>query len=201
MRRLLTVLLLASAATLAAPLPAAQAHNVLLGSNPSKGSHLTTAPTEVRLTFDQPVRPEFAKIALTDTTGTHYESGTITVEKNDVVTPVTPPTTSGTYTIGYQILSNDGHPVTGQITFTYTAPNPTLATTDPTPSTSATTDPTPATTPAPAQSPPAVPLSSVANPPSGGGSWVWGLLAATAALLALTVRTLARHDRQARGAA
>ncbi|MEO3858825.1 copper resistance CopC family protein [Acrocarpospora sp. B8E8] len=196
MRRLLTVLLLASAATLAAPLTTAQAHNVLLGSTPSKGSNLTTAPTEVRLTFDQPVRPEFAKIALTDATGTHYESGTITVEKNDVVTPVTPPTTSGTYTIGYQILSNDGHPVTGQITFTYTTP-----TTDPTPATSATTDPTPATTPAPAQSPPAAPLSSGANPPSGGGSWVWGLLAATAALLALTVRTLARHDRNLRGAA
>jgi hypothetical protein len=186
-RRLLTVLLLASAATLAAPLPAAQAHNVLLGSNPAKGSHLTTAPTEVRLTFDQPVRAEFAKIALTDTNGTHYESGTVTVEKNDVIAPLNPLTTPGTYTIGYQILSNDGHPVTGKIAFTYTAP--------------ATTNPTPATPdPAPAQSP-AAPISAGATPPSGGGSWVWFLLAATAALLALTVRTLARHDRQARGTA
>ncbi|GIH26817.1 copper resistance protein C [Acrocarpospora phusangensis] len=181
MRRLLTVLLLASTATLAVPLSAAQAHNILLGSNPSKGSNLTTAPTEVRLTFDQPVRVEFAKLALTDANGVHYVSGPITVEKNDVVAPVKPLTAPGSYTIGYQILSNDGHPVTGQIPFTFT---PTGA----------------ATTPAPTQSA-AAPASSGATLPSGGGTWVWFLLAGTAALLALTVRALARHDRQARGAA
>ncbi|GAA0441896.1 copper resistance protein C [Acrocarpospora corrugata] len=182
MRRLITVLLLTGVAVITAP-PAAQAHNVLLGSDPGKGATLTAPPTEIRLTFDQPVRAEFAKIALTDAAGAHYESGTLTVEKNDVIAPVSALTTAGTYTIGYQILSNDGHPVTGNITFTFTyatGAQPAAAATAPTIA-------------------PAAPAGAIL--PAGGGSWVWGLLAATAALLALTVRVLARHDRNLRGTA
>ncbi|WP_214111332.1 copper resistance CopC family protein [Acrocarpospora catenulata] len=186
MRRLLTVLLLGVAVT-ALPVPAAQAHNILVGSDPAKGATLSTAPTEVTLTFDQPVRVEFAKMALTDAAGTHYESGKVTADDKDVTIAVRALTAPGQYTIGYQILSNDGHPVTGGVTFTY-APGGTASAT-----------PTAPATPAPpADSPAPVPASAAQAPPTGG-SWVWGLLIGMAALLALATYVLHRHDRRLRG--
>jgi len=53
--RLAVVLLLATAAAVGLAGPAA-AHNVLISSDPTDGSTLQSAPTTVKLTFDQPVQ-------------------------------------------------------------------------------------------------------------------------------------------------
>ncbi|HEY8373803.1 MAG TPA: copper resistance CopC family protein [Pseudonocardiaceae bacterium] len=123
-RRTLSTLVFAALALLLGAGPAA-AHNVLVGSDPAKGSTVDTAPQQVRLTFDQPVQGgvEGANtITLTGPDGNRWQVGEVQVEGSSVTAPVGPLGPAGEYTIGYRILSADGHPVSGTVTFTLTTP-------------------------------------------------------------------------------
>ncbi|MBG0830731.1 copper resistance protein CopC [Planomonospora sp. ID67723] len=119
--RLLTVLLLAGATLLGAGTPA-QAHNVLIGSDPEDGARLAAGPERITLTFDQPVRQGFAKISVTGPDGTRWEDGEAAVNGEKVTIGVGPLGPAGEYTVGYRILSSDGHPVAGKVAFTLTTP-------------------------------------------------------------------------------
>ncbi|MFI6904993.1 copper resistance protein CopC [Nonomuraea sp. NPDC050394] len=117
MRRLLTVLLLACAAVGGWIAPA-QAHNVLVSSDPRADAVLTAAPQRVTLVFDQPVRQGYAQIGLTGPGGEALTAGATVVAKERVSVPLKALTADGAYVVGYRILSSDGHPVTGQVRFT-----------------------------------------------------------------------------------
>ncbi|XVQ83556.1 copper resistance CopC family protein [Microbispora siamensis] len=179
--RLLAVPLLALLSVMLVATPA-RAHDVLVASDPKDGAVLDAMPASVTLTFDQAVRRDFARIAVTGPDGAHYEQGEITVDGRNVSVGVRTGTPAGAYAIGYRIVSNDGHPVTGAVKFNVTgggaAPGAVTA---------------PAATPAPGTANPGTGTTG-----QGGGSWVWGLLAVTAALLALCARVLVRHDRRLR---
>ncbi|GAA3178884.1 copper resistance CopC family protein [Nonomuraea roseoviolacea] len=120
MRRLLTVLLLASAAV-GISLPA-RAHNVLISSDPKDGAALSAAPAVVTLVFDQAVRQGYAQVGVTGPDGAAMADGAASVAAEKVTVKVKPLTAAGAYVVGYRILSADGHPVTGKITFRLTAP-------------------------------------------------------------------------------
>jgi len=115
--------LLACATLLGAVTPA-QAHNVLIDSDPKDGAELATGPETITLTFDQPVRQGFAQISVTGPGGTRWEDGTTTVDRTKVRVQVRDLGPAGEYAVGYRILSADGHPISSKITFTLTAPGP-----------------------------------------------------------------------------
>lgn len=96
------------------------AHNSLTGSNPADKAVLDAGPSEVVLTFDQPVQEGegLNSIAVTGPDGEQWQGGPATVDSNVVSAPVRELGPSGTYTIGYRIVSADGHPVSGELTFT-----------------------------------------------------------------------------------
>ncbi|GAA2411880.1 copper resistance CopC family protein [Nonomuraea africana] len=123
MRRLLTVLLLACAALGLAVTPA-QAHNVLTGSDPEEGARLQSAPSQVTLEFDQAVRQGFAQVTVTGPDGGRWEAAQASVSGSKVVTKLRPLGPAGDYVIGYRILSADGHPVSGKVTFALTVAGP-----------------------------------------------------------------------------
>jgi methionine-rich copper-binding protein CopC len=95
------------------------AHDVLVGSAPAAGATLTTGPAQVRFDFDAPVRQGPNTITVVGPNGTHWErTENATVTGNSVSTPVAPLGPAGVYTVSYRIISTDGHPATGEITFT-----------------------------------------------------------------------------------
>ncbi|MGW3343488.1 copper resistance CopC family protein [Nonomuraea rubra] len=116
MRRLLTVLLLAFAAVGVTYSPA-QAHNVLIGSDPEDGATLTASPSQVTLVFDQAVRQGYAQVGVTGADGSAWADGSAVVAAERVSVKVKPLPAGGSYVVGYRILSADGHPVTGKIGF------------------------------------------------------------------------------------
>ncbi|MFB4265171.1 copper resistance protein CopC [Nonomuraea sp. GTA35] len=116
MRRLLTVLLLAFAAVGVTYSPA-QAHNVLIGSDPEDGATLTASPSQVTLVFDQAVRQGYAQLGVTGADGSAWADGSAVVAAERVSVKVKPLPAGGSYVVGYRILSADGHPVTGKISF------------------------------------------------------------------------------------
>ncbi|MET9068964.1 copper resistance CopC family protein [Streptosporangium sandarakinum] len=123
MRRLLTVLLLACAALLGVVAPA-QAHNILIGSDPKDGARLSAGPERITLTFDQSARRGFAQISVTGPDGSRWEDGATTVNGPKVGVALKPLGPAGEYAVGYRVLSSDGHPISGKITFVLTAAGP-----------------------------------------------------------------------------
>ncbi|TCP54087.1 hypothetical protein EV191_103128 [Tamaricihabitans halophyticus] len=161
MRRALVLAMLTGLALLGSAGPAL-AHNQLIESDPADGATVQSSPAEVTLTFDQPVQPgDFNQIAVTGPDGDSWVDGTATVDSNKVSARVLSLGPAGEYTIGYRILSADGHPVEGQTRFELTK----AGTGTPAPS---------APQQAPADSPDAQPAGEGDTEESGGVPlWVW----------------------------
>ena len=122
MKRALIACLIAGAAVLVTAAPAA-AHNALISSDPKDKTSLDAGPSSVTLTFDQDVQggQGINTISVVDANGGHYEvAGDPTIKDNAVSTKVDALGKAGQYKIGYRILSADGHPVSGELTFTLT---------------------------------------------------------------------------------
>ncbi|MFD4641533.1 copper resistance CopC family protein [Lentzea sp. NPDC058436] len=122
MKRALIAFLFAGAAVLATAAPAA-AHNALIGSDPKDKSSLEVGPSSITLTFDQDVQggQGINEITVVDSNGGHYEvAGDPTIKDTAVSAKVNALGKAGEYKIGYRILSADGHPVSGELTFTLT---------------------------------------------------------------------------------
>lgn len=112
------------------------AHAQLLSSSPANGASLPTAD-ELVLTFNEDVSPDFVTFyAEGDSEG--VLDGEASVD-GPVVTQPLSPAANGEYAIGYRVVSADGHPVSGEITFTLTDV-PATETTEP-----ETTEPVPTT--------------------------------------------------------
>jgi copper resistance protein C len=122
MKKALIACLIAGAAVLVTAAPAA-AHNALIGSDPKDKTSLEVGPSTVTLTFDQDVQggQGINTISVVDANGGHYEvAGDPTIKDTAVSAQVNTLGKAGQYKIGYRILSADGHPVSGELTFTLT---------------------------------------------------------------------------------
>ncbi len=106
-------------ALLAGAGPAA-AHDALVGSDPADGASLATAPVQVRLMFTE--EPQAAVATVTGPTRGRWEARPAEVLGNEVTVPLRPLGPAGRYTVGYRVVSSDGHPVTGTVRFILTQP-------------------------------------------------------------------------------
>jgi copper transport protein len=95
----------------------ASAHAVPLHIKPTPGSTLTTAPRDVFVTFDSPVRVG-PRIAAVRNDGVNVLGGKPRVTRGDrLVIPLQTGLDSGTYSIRWSIVSDDGHEEEGVIAF------------------------------------------------------------------------------------
>lgn len=96
--------------------PVAAAHSTVVETSPEADATLEQAPQEVRATFNEEISPEFAHLTVM-LDGTDHAAGEPQVEGRDISVPVGE-LEPGTYTVGYRVVSADGHPVQGSWTFT-----------------------------------------------------------------------------------
>jgi copper resistance protein C len=112
-------LVLGLAALVVLPLPSAVAHAELIDSDPKDGATVKTLPDEVVLEFSEEVgSPAFVDVAAAD--GTKVTDGDPQVLGAKVEAPLAADGPSGTYTIAYRVVSADGHPISGELTFEVT---------------------------------------------------------------------------------
>ena len=117
--RAFRVLLTALVILLVSPMAASFAHADLTTTNPIDGSELAAAPMFVELNFSESLLPDTVEIAVT-TEGFGLISGTTFSTNGGTVTvPWDQSLPGGEYQVAYRVVSNDGHPVTGTITFSY----------------------------------------------------------------------------------
>lgn len=119
MTRLGVIAVLTGLALLGGAGPAA-AHNTLVSSDPADGASLASGPQRVTLVFDQPVNSGFNTVTVTGPGDTRWTAGQVVTNDNTVTTDMLPLGPAGEYTIGYRVVSADGHPVTGTLRFQLT---------------------------------------------------------------------------------
>ena len=105
-----------------APLPAS-AHSTIVDSTPAEGETLTGLPTTFSVTANEDlldVTGESAGFALQviGADGLHYERGCPVVDGATLAMPVSIGA-AGEYELRYQVVSADGHPISGAIPFTW----------------------------------------------------------------------------------
>jgi len=113
----LTAGIVAAAGLLLASAAPASAHATLTRITPADGAVLTTAPTRVELTFDEAVNPSFATLVVTGPSGEDVTGGAAVVKGSHVSGPLSGGLGSGDYRVAWRVVSDDGHPVSGQSGF------------------------------------------------------------------------------------
>ena len=115
--RFFTALLAAGALVVGAS-TGAQAHDVLLSSDPRDGAVVEHAPEAITLTFSAPALELGTKIVVRTPDGRDAADGVPELVGSSIRQPVTGYLPAGEYTVQWRATSADGHPVDGTFTFT-----------------------------------------------------------------------------------
>ena len=193
----LAVLMGALLGTIAVP---AFAHSELEASTPASNARLNKPPANISLQFNQEISPQFVHVSLSVD---GEESRPLATSVNGRLVVANVPGTLGPervqgpvpWLVGYRVVSEDGHPISGEVRFQ--APVPTDA------STVTAAPPVPSPVPTPEEQP--TPSSDAAHstPPDAGSdtdgkailsTLVVGGLATAVALGSAAWRTRARRD-------
>lgn len=134
MKRL--ALIVASMLMVLLPGTNAFAHATLESSNPAEGSTVEVMPSQISLTFNEELLnldgEQVNTIALIDGNSEDISLSEITVENATIAAKVNVSTyvLPGDYRIKYRVVSADGHPIEGEVVFTYAAAETAEATSD-----------------------------------------------------------------------
>ncbi|MCS0601644.1 copper resistance protein CopC [Streptomyces sp. LP11] len=125
--RILLLLFLAVTGALLAGAGPASAHAALTGSDPAQGVVVKKAPTQVSLTFSEQVAMGDDSLRVLDPQGKPVQRGApANVSGTTYAVRLKSGLPQGTYTVTYQVVSADSHPVAGAYTFSVGAPSATV---------------------------------------------------------------------------
>ncbi|MEW2065858.1 copper resistance protein CopC [Streptomyces sp. NPDC007346] len=108
----------------------ASAHAALTGSDPQDGAVVATAPEQVTLSFSEAIAVGDGSIRVLDPSGKRADTGAEPGNLSDDSTvrygvDLLPGLPEGTYTVAWQAISADSHPISGAFTFSIGAPSET----------------------------------------------------------------------------
>ncbi|MCX5406068.1 copper resistance protein CopC [Streptomyces sp. NBC_00335] len=126
--RLALVLAALLAAFFAAAAPAS-AHAALTASDPTDGAVVAMAPAQITLSFSEGVAMNGDSIRVLDPRGKRVDTGELRdLCSGSIIrygTALRPGLPDGTYTVAWQAISADSHPISGAFTFSIGAPSET----------------------------------------------------------------------------
>ncbi|GGA55171.1 copper resistance protein CopC [Pseudoclavibacter endophyticus] len=96
----------------------ASAHSQLVSSSPASDDSLDTPPSEVSLTFNEDLIDYGGAIEVVDADETDWSDGELTFTGPTVTVGLSADMPAGSYEVHWQVVSADGHPVSGVIPFT-----------------------------------------------------------------------------------
>ncbi|MFE2420522.1 copper resistance CopC/CopD family protein [Streptomyces hokutonensis] len=124
--RTLVLLFVAVVGMLFAGAGTASAHAALTGSDPSSGVVVNKAPTQVSLTFSEKVATNNNSLRVLDPKGKRVDVGKPSnISGTTYATQIRSGLPDGTYTVAWQVVSADSHPVGGAFTFSIGSPSKT----------------------------------------------------------------------------
>ncbi|WP_247632834.1 copper resistance CopC family protein [Microbacterium galbinum] len=135
-RRFAVGMAVAAVAVFATAVPAS-AHDSLVHSTPEAGESLATAPESITLTYSGELlvlgdSTQGAVVLVIDESGRDWATGDVEVSGSTVTAAVEPGMPDAGYQVRWQVVSEDGHPISGIVPFTIGDAEPMTATQAPT---------------------------------------------------------------------
>lgn len=97
--------------------PAAVAHSLLLEARPAANSAVA-APPRVSLRFNNRIEKRLSRVTIVDGSRVRHDLAVVAAEgATDTLTLLAPPLAPGPYQVEWQVLSADGHVVSGRYGF------------------------------------------------------------------------------------
>lgn len=144
----------------------ASAHDALVSADPADGAAVAAAPDAVTLTFDAPALGIGTTLRVIGPGG-DVQSGPPRLVDDTVTQDLAPGIPAGRYRIAWRVSSADGHPVSGELSFTASAPNPRAP-----------------STPSPtAEGATGAPTAAVAGSGGSSSTWIWVVLGVVVVLV------------------
>lgn len=169
----------------------AYAHSGLESSTPADGSVITEAPAAITLTFNETLLEDADSISLNSADGTSIVNSKVQPSGNTVELPWPADLPAGEYQVAFRVVSADGHPVTGAISFRYTG--------SPAASSSPVAEPSASQGSAVPIAEPvgsAVPIAETTEPESTGGNpWLGLVIGVAIGLLLVVIFAVIRRKR------
>ncbi|MDI3256465.1 MAG: copper resistance protein CopC [Kyrpidia sp.] len=112
----------------------ASAHAYLVRAMPAPGSTVPRMPAQIQLWFSDPLEVRFADVTVLAPDGKPIGAGPLTGDPHDaasLILPVHGSTGAGTYVVEWRVVSADGHPVAGHLTFSVGAASVPLSVAEP----------------------------------------------------------------------
>lgn len=104
-----------------ASVPAAWGHASLVDSDPIDRAVVAQSPTTIKLNFNEPVSPLVLRLVGPDGQSTDLKDVTAADQALTIAVPA--PLPRGTHLLSWRVISADGHPVGGAITFSVIEPS------------------------------------------------------------------------------
>jgi len=95
----------------------ASAHAMMMSSTPRAGAVLQTLPRQVSFMFSETVQLPSAAVRILNPDGKRVDTGSTTENGKSVTVGLRADSMKGSYTVAWQVISADSHPVSGAITF------------------------------------------------------------------------------------
>ena len=100
------------------------AHSLLLESSPAAGATLTEEPPQISLRFNNRIEKHLSTIRVLDERGASRPVTMLATEgAADRLSATVPGLTPGAWRVEWQVLSTDGHIVSGRFSFRIAAPS------------------------------------------------------------------------------
>lgn len=173
----------------------ASAHTDLSTTNPEDGSEVTEAIDSISLTYSGQIE-EGSSFEVLDAEGTEVSVNEFTVTDGVLTGNLEAPLENGEYTVNWNSISEDGHPLEGTFGFTVNAPVEEVATTEQSESTDETEITDTMTEEADETSQATEVASSAATMDQQESSpLIWVIAALAVVLVAVSVFTIARRKK------
>ena len=95
----------------------ASAHSHMIESNPSENEILHTVPLNISVTFNAPIQASFYSLEVYNRGGKRVDADKSVLKENKLENKLPDNLENGTYTVKWKIVSNDGHPTEGALSF------------------------------------------------------------------------------------
>lgn len=176
--------------------PSVHAHSELVSSDPADGASLEAPPERVSFTFNEPLMPDFVVFVATDPAGATVDLPVSSVEGDTAAIDWPADAPAGEWMVSYRVVSQDGHPIEGGISFSYaessSSPSPTSA--SPTSAAPTSEAPAPSTSAAPTSAEPSPSTSPASDTTGTSSGWIIaGIALAAIAIVGVIVALVARR--------
>ena len=175
----LATLLLGAGLTLAVATPA-QAHDELVSSYPQANSTITSSPAEITLSFSGELIAgmQSAAVEVIAPDGQNIATDAPSEDGTSITQHLAPNPPAGLFTVRWKVVSSDGHPISGEYTYT-------VAPTDAVPSSPAATPSTAPQTPTPTATATEAPADNGYGGETSGGGDTFAILAVVGGVVVL----------------